>query len=674
MQNLDSGYAETLIDILEGSRFKLADLLPSVWAEQNRRMTSDVSPLPGPFSYDNSPYTREIIDCLSPSHPARVISVMKGSQIGFSTSVIENGIGWIISQEPGNILFLVGHSDLVKDAGTKIDRMIDNSGIRHLIKSSSGRARNTKSGDTDSQKEYAGGYLKMGAANHKVLRNISMQYGFIDDYESMKGESKESGSTEKMIDQRFKAFAKKKKIMYISTPELKETSNIEPMFEKGDQRKYHIPCPCCGSYIVFEWNIECKIEGIDRAGIVWQEDEVGNLVEGSVGYICQDCGGFFDDSNKTELILAGRWEPTAEPSRPGYYSYHISSLYSPVYMSSWEDYVRDFKEANPPDGVRDEAKWKVFANQVLGETYEQVSESISANALQNNIREYNIGIIPEKQSLADGNGRIVMLTLGSDLNGKDDSYKNHDEDDARLDWEILAHSESGATYSVNHGSIGTFKSGDKSDRVKWTYKHGAPNSVWPELQKIIRTIYSTDTGRKMALMCSTVDCGAYTNYAYTFIDNANGIIFGVKGKDMDTFMSQNKDIALFKKARERNNLYLVEVNEAKDRLAQKMRLRWNPKYHDVQPSGFMNFPLPSDGKYLYQNYFAHFEAEHKVIDENGRFRWVKKNSAVQNHLFDCRIYAEIAKEILIDQLFKELKIKDGVWQDYVDIVLKRRKK
>ena len=75
----------------------------------------------------------------------------------------------------------------------------------------------------------------------------------IDDFEAMKGDSKEAGATTKMIEQRFASFGKSKKIFYISTPELKPTSNIEPVYLQGDQRKYFIPCPCCGEFINLEW-------------------------------------------------------------------------------------------------------------------------------------------------------------------------------------------------------------------------------------------------------------------------------------------------------------------------------------------------------------------------------------------------------------------------------------
>ena len=131
----DHDYSKQISEILEASRFHISDILPSDWCEKNRVMTADVSPIPGPFSYANAPYVREIVDCLSPTHPARRIAVMKGAQIGMSVGLIEGGIGWIISENPGNILFLVGHEDLVSKAGKKIDTMIDNSGIRPLIRS-----------------------------------------------------------------------------------------------------------------------------------------------------------------------------------------------------------------------------------------------------------------------------------------------------------------------------------------------------------------------------------------------------------------------------------------------------------------------------------------------------------------------------------------------------------
>jgi phage terminase large subunit GpA-like protein len=632
---------------------------PSVWAEQHRNLVENTS-MPGAFRFENSPYAREILDCFAPSHPSRVIAVMKAAQIGFSTSVIENAIGWIISQDPGNILYLVGHEDLVKDSMNKVELMIDSCGIRHLIRSSVQRSRNNKSGDTDHRKEFAGGYLKVGQTNHKSLRNISMRYGFVDDFEAMKAETDKSGSTKQLIEQRFAAFARKMKLAYISSPEVKSTSNIEPVYLDGDQRKYHIPCPCCH---------QSELDTKEKAGMTWRLDDSGRLDPDSVGYTCYKCGGFFNDHNKDELIRRGAWVPSARPVVPDCYSYQISALYAPSYMYGWEKYVRAYIEANPIGEKRNEAKWKSFVNLVLGETYEQAEESVSANQLQKNIRNYEIGTIPGKLAQEDGNGKIVLVTLAADCNGK--------EDDARIDYEIVAWSESGATYSVQHGSIGTFipKDPGRVDRKRWSYQHGVANSVWPEFQRIVAEKYTNDlTGKRLMIFLAGIDTGHFTSLIYPIVDTSNGKIISLKGKDMDKYVRNDVDLKTFKQSREKGNLYLVEGNVVKDELAEKMRLTWNPKYQEAQPAGFMNFPLPSGGLYLFENYFAHFESEHKVLDKDTMFRWVKKSQNHQNHLWDCRLYNMVVKDIFLAKLFRESGIKNGIWADYVDLVLSRKKK
>lgn len=660
-------YTDVLAQILEDARVKISDLKPSEWVEKNRYMTADVSPIPGPFSYDNSPYAREIIDCLANDDPSRKIAIMKGAQIGISTGVIEGAIGWIISESPGNILFLVGHDGLVSDAVSKVDRMIDNSGIRHLIKSTSQRARNTKSGDTDRMKEFPSGYLKLGIANHKELRNISMRYGFIDDFESMKGDTKQSGSTTSMIEQRFAAYAKNMKLMYISTPEIEETSNIYPVYLLGDQRKYHVKCPCCSEEIIFEWEIESeKTPGI-MCGMNWKLDEKNKLIRDSVGFICYKCEAFFDDSNKSKLIREGRWIPTAEPQEEGYVSFQISSLYAPTYMFGWADYVQKYLQANPVGGERDEEKHKTFVNLQLGLPYKMKGKSIKANELQKNIRKYEIATIPEKLSIADGNGKIVLITLGCDLNGK--------EDDARLDYEVVAFSESGATYSIEHGSIGTFVPRDNSgaDRERWTYRHGHEKSVWPVLDSILEKKYQVDTGRRMSIFMSGIDTGYQQNHAYQFVDYSTKNVVCLKGDPEGKRVNVQADLKTYRRSREKPNLYLVESNHTKDLLANYMGLKWDPTWQEKQPANFMNFPTPSGGFYLYTNYFSHYEAEEKVIDRDNKYVWKKINSAVQNHLFDCRLYASVVKDILVDQICKELKIANGTWTDYVEALLGSKK-
>jgi phage terminase large subunit GpA-like protein len=661
---------EQSTELLNLTRTKLSNILPSDWAEKNRVMTSDVSPYPGKFKYERTPYLREVVDHLSPNSPARVISVMKGAQIGFSTGTIETGIGWIIDQNPGNILLLTGHPDLAEEAMSgKIDQMIDSCGLRPLIKPNTLRKRNQRTGDTNKSKEFPGGSLVSGSAgNHKLLRQRSVRYGFIDDYEAAKGSTKESGSTKEMIEQRYAAYFQKMKLYFISTPELKQGSNIEPVYLLGDQRKYHWQCPCCSDWIDLRWRY--KTEDGDEVGITWKVDENNKLIPGSVGYICQSCGGFFDDSDKFNLNLNGKWIATAEPESPGWVSYHLSSLYAPVGMYDWEYYVRMYLEANPPNGNPIQAKMKTFTNLVLGETWDDVVKKTDAKNLMMNVRPYKIGVIPESLSLKDGNGRILALTMACDLNGV--------EDDARLDWELVAWSESGSSYSVDSGSIGTFvpREGSKKykeDRARWSYDINSSNSVWKEFDILCKTKFMKDTHGGMYPMIIGVDSGHYTKHAYDFIDSTKTPAFALKGKDVFKYSTIDKDTPIFRHGQERNKLFIIEVNKVKTHLSDLMQLRWYKDDGDPQPNGFMNFPEPSDGKYGYEKFFKHYESEHSSYDyDKGgvevKIKWEKKSSNAQNHFWDVRIYNIALRDILASLICQEHKIKKGTWTEYVEIM------
>src|SRR5512134_396995 len=57
-------------------------LTVSAWADAHRQLSSTASAEPGRWRTARTPYLREIMDCLSPSHPAEWVVVMSGAQIG----------------------------------------------------------------------------------------------------------------------------------------------------------------------------------------------------------------------------------------------------------------------------------------------------------------------------------------------------------------------------------------------------------------------------------------------------------------------------------------------------------------------------------------------------------------------------------------------------------------
>ncbi len=656
-------------DLFNKIKTKAYEYTPSVFAEKNRTLSSDVSSIQGKFKYDFTPYLREIIDTLSPYHPAKIISVIKGAQIGFTEGVIVNGILWIIANNPGNILALSANDTLSKEmVESRLDQGIQSCKLSHLIRPNTIRKRNQRTGDTSNYKEFAGGRLFAGGLKSidKLGKQRSIKYGFFDDWDAADISDKKQGNLFELIQQRFSTNYNTMKQYYISTPETKP-SNIESVYLKGDQRKWHIPCPLCQQYIELIWNDKNK-KG-ENIGIIYKTDEKGELLPETVKYKCQECGGEWDEKHKYKANLKGKWIPTAKPERPYMYSYHISCLVAAPNMYDWTYYAYKYVDIFK-DGRVNQSKYKVFKNVVLGEAWEEKKSQIPKGKLISNTRQYDIGIVPTHLSEIDGNGKIVLLTCSCDLNGT--------LDDARLDWEVVGHSESGSMYSINHGSIGTYQSGRKKNenREYWTYRNNEKNNVWDYFfNEIVNVVYHTDDGYEMRILMTGVDTGYYTHYAYGFIDSYLEIVVGIKGDVAKKMQKAGVDNQKFKPARERPNLYILQVDLLKDELADMIMLKWSN--NDMpQPAGFINFPIPDHKQKKYDNYyFRQYEAEEKKIetDDDGNptgWKWVRKHSSTPNHFFDCAIYNLALRKIICKNLMMEWGKKYGTWAEFVEIIKK----
>jgi len=639
--------------------FKIIKDLPSVWIEKNIYLTSDISRYTGYFKYDISPYTREVVDCLSTTSPVEMVAVMKCAQSGFTQGVIIPGIAYIISEIPAPILYTAADVELVKlSIRTRLDPVLNNSGLSHLIRPNVVKKKNQRTGDTDFSKEFAGGSLTaLGVNNPNKWRQYSVKNIFADDWESAPRNDKKEGSVRSLMENRATSFGSMKKLFYISTPAIKQTSNIEEVYNLGDQRKWHWNCPSCKEYIPIEWQI--KKEDGTYAGIKWELNDKSELIPESVHYECQNCGGKILEKDKQLHNLKGKWIGTAIPKRPQFRSYQLNAIVIPPGFTSWIDLVYKWLDACPPGGFIDDGKLKAFVNTQLGQTWEDKGTTVKVSDLMNNTRSYGIGVVPDNTCQDDGNGKIVLITMACDLGG----IMNDEIEDVRLDWEIIAHSSTGVTYHINHGSIGTFKRGrkkskseqiDDTDRDKWTYSHGQKFSVWGELQRIINAGLNSQSGDLYGIDITVIDTGHFTRLAYEFIQNENNpFIVGIKGYAEDEYRKVSKDTPIISRSRENyGKLFILQVNQLKDILASNIKSRMG--MDGYQPSGFMNFPQPEQGKYTMRGYFNHLEAEKRVpLEKDGvevGFVWKKKSTSIENHFFDVCVYNLAAKEIYIDIL------------------------
>ena len=663
--------------------YKSVKDIPSEWVEKNIILTPDVSRFSGRFSYKLSPYAKEIIDHLHPANASRNIAVMKSAQSGITQGVIVPGMAYIIEQNPSNFLFTAADLETAKKTIVqRFDPLMRSSGLEHLIRPNVVRAAGKRSGDTDSSKEFAGGAATiLGTDNSKKFRFFSVKTAFLDDFDAAKRTDKVEGSTRKLIEGRQTSFGSLAKTFYISTPTVTQTSNVYEMYLLGDQRKWHWPCMGCGTMVPSDWRI--KKEDGSYAGIVWKLDNNNELIEDSVKFECPECGHLMSNNDKHEINAKGEWIATCKPKEKNFVSYYMNSLIIPPGFISWVDLVNEWLAACPPKQPVRVDLLKVFNNVRLGLPFEEKGEAPKIMQLMNNIREYQVGTIPDVTSENDGNGEIALITLAADLGG----VMNNETEDVRIDWEIVAHSATGATYSINHGSIGTFKRlrtktkqdlDNEDTREKLTYMHGMKNSAWPELEKIIKSDLIGESGEVYNVKLSLVDTGHFTKHAYQFVTSFIGSghwVMGVKGVTEVNFRRNTRDVAAVKKSTNISNQYNLDVEQLKDELAENIKLKVGDD--GSQGSGFMNFPEPRGKKYQLRTFFKHFESEErKEKVENGEvvgFKWDKRNSSVENHFWDVRIYNNAAKYVFLDLIKRSdpSKYKNINWASFVEFLLRK---
>ena len=154
-------------------------LTVSSWADEFRLLSSTASSEPGRWRTARTPYLRDIMDCLSPSHPAERVVVMSGAQIG-KTECGNNWIGYVIHRSPGPMLMVQPTVEIAKRVSKqRIAPMID---ATPVLRERVAESRSRDSGNTVQVKEFEGGLLIITGANSGAgLRSMPIRFLFMDE-------------------------------------------------------------------------------------------------------------------------------------------------------------------------------------------------------------------------------------------------------------------------------------------------------------------------------------------------------------------------------------------------------------------------------------------------------------------------------------------------------------
>lgn len=456
------------------------DLTVSQWADTYREMSSSVTSAPGRWRTDRVPYTRQIMDCLSPRHPAREVWFMKGSQIG-GTECSLNWLGFIVDQEPSSVMIVLPDQGTAKEWSTQRLSELATGTPRLVGKIKDPRERD--GGNTVFSKKIPGGHIKITwSSSAKKLRSTPAANIIADEVDGFEGDVKGEGDPIALLRRRF-TNSPQGKLLGVSTPTLRHLSRIDREFANGDQRYYFVPCPHCNHFqrITFE-------------KLVWDRGEPQ-----TAHLLCIGCEKAIVESYKTQMLAMGMWVATATvpdlvtngftaAELPNFadiframeeasvVSFHLSALYSPIGWYSWAQAALDWEAATQGGPTM----LKPFVNTVMGETWTEKVEVLDAEKLFARKEERELGIVP--------NGGL-FLTGFCDVQAD------------RLEVSFDAWGRNQERWGIWYEAI----QGDPST-----------NEPWKRLDELLKKLWPHESGAVLPVMVMGIDTGYRPQKVYEF--------------------------------------------------------------------------------------------------------------------------------------------------------------
>jgi phage terminase large subunit GpA-like protein len=584
---------------------------------QQRRILPVNTPFPGRWDNSKTPYSVEIMDNMSPHSPIQHTAVMKGVQLGL-TAAAENVIAYFMDEFPSEILYVTATEKLLEIwAPKRLEPLIESCGFRHKIFSQQNTKGSRKTGDKMYSKEYIGGTLNMTSAQSASgLRSDSKMVLIRDEIDGAPTMLRTGeGNWLDVSEARTLAWGERRKILDITTPTTFEDSQMNEFYEYGDRRHYQVPCPLCGKRQFLEYGHDKTMYGLKA------DTKAGELLDAY--YLCDFCHDAIFNHHKTEMLIKGRWVPTAKTSDELFRSYRLPSLYSPVGMLSWKRLFGYWLKAqDEPDGMRS------FVMLYDAKPYK---ESGTRPKLKNVIElqgGYKEGTIPSDE--------ILFLTAGIDVQRGSDTDPNNPP---RLEVEAMGHGRKYKSWSILYrrfeGPVDNPHAG-----------------AWKKLNDFVTEEKGFEFKRKDGMVFSPVRVlidsgdGLTHDAVYRFCEQWNNTFpskgFGVlkrltkdkKGQDKEDEL-HHSNFTRFRTSNEAPRLVTISTNYYKRNLYNNLAVRRKPI--GPQDAGFCDFPRDYN-----EEYFQMLTAEEQIT--GGAFR---NPSGRRNEALDCRVLCMCGGDIFI---------------------------
>lgn len=646
-EGLNDEQREWLLAEVDSLTDEVEVLSPSEWAEAKRYLPPSASAMPGLYRFDVTPYLKEPLDCLGVESPVRQVTLMKGVQIGATVGILENAIGYCIDHVRNAPCMLVSADmELARDRVTGcVVPMLQHSGLAELVRSVD-EISSKKTGKTDKRIEWVGGgfLIPYGAQSANKMRTWSIRYMLRDEIDGWPLRVGRDGDPIKLTEDRTAAYESSRKLANVSTPAEDETSQIKKLFLQGDQRYYFVCCVKCGHAQRLRWRRTNPDTG-EVTGMVWDMSD-GVLVSGSVRYLCSKCAHPHTNADKTKLLTpenGAEWRPTAKPQDPTHRSYHLSALYSPVGMQTWEACVRTWLKAwdvenNRP---RDFEVLQVFYNNVLAETFVTLGEKVRFEQVSGHRRSvYAKGQVPNEYAKSHCGSPVYLLTCAVDVQ-KDN-----------LAVAVFGWCRDRRALLIDYARF----AGDTEQLDD--------AGSWGKLREWIETrVFEADDGTRYQIALTLVDSGYRTDAVYAFCGEYSSGVLPLKGQNVPSKRSPVKEFSVFN-APNGQRAILVTVDIYKERWQAALRQHWDGL--SQQPVGHFNAPVDVTDKELKE---LTRETKRAKIETatNKRVGWEwHRPSGAKNELWDLLVYNSASLDLIAWQISQELYALKRIEYDQTD--------
>lgn len=576
-------------------------LTVSEWADTHRYLSTKQSPKAGRWRTDNNPLLREPMDCFSARSPVQDVVLMFPIQLGKS-EVETNTVGYVMHHAPGPLMVcLPGEVSMNKWINQKLNPLIEETeAVRTSLTSNASRnAANQKD-----FKDFAGGQLYVEHAGSPArLKSTTVRYLLVDELTEFANNLKDGDDPLAMLEGRTSAYTSRYKRGYFGTPGVKGVCRIADLWERSDQRLYHVECPHCHELQPLEWD-----------GLLWPAGATADTID-RVWYVCRENGCLIEEHHKTAMLRdaasggTARWVPTYPGRRIR--GYHVNGLYYQIGMGPrWLDLARMWLEAQG-----DPAKLKTFTNDRKAIAWEERSlKSVRANLIAERAEPLPLMLAPMG---------VVWITAGVDTQ------------DDRLEVQIVGWCRQRRAVILGYFVL----QGDPQHE-----------EVWIELTDLINRGVRHAAGIVLPVSATAMDgrghrTQAVKDYARKALIRRPMPIFGAKSANAVPLGKPKIEDTTFKGRTDTsdNALRTWQVGTVAIKHTLYRRLAADAELHEQagdKPADFTrrNFRFPDA---LPESYFGGLVSE---IFDPSKGRYVKRKGAARNEPLDTLVYAWAATQ------------------------------